>query len=82
MRGKISPKFHVKNGVKNGKFHADFTLLGRSAENVGRQNGPKFLDGCLQGVFRPKASSLGLSYPLARRSPKPGEKTTRFPSPA
>ena len=32
MRRKISPKFHVKNGVKNGKFHANFTLLGRSAE--------------------------------------------------
>ena len=25
-------KFHVKNGVKNGKFHANFTLPGRSAE--------------------------------------------------
>ena len=24
MRGKISPKFHVKNVVKNGKFHAIF----------------------------------------------------------
>ena len=22
MRGKISPKFHVKNGVKNGEFHS------------------------------------------------------------
>ena len=32
VRRKISPKFHVKNGVKNGKFHADFTLLGHSAE--------------------------------------------------
>ena len=32
MRRKISPKFHVKNGVKNGKFHVNFTLLGRSAE--------------------------------------------------
>ena len=32
VRRKISPKFHVKNGVKNGKFHANFTLLGRSAE--------------------------------------------------
>ena len=31
-RGKISPEFHVENGVKNGKFHANFTLLGRSAE--------------------------------------------------
>ena len=28
----ISPKFHVKNGVKNRKFHANFTLLGRSAD--------------------------------------------------
>ena len=34
MRVKISPKFHVKNGVKNGKFHATFTLLGRSADAV------------------------------------------------
>ena len=25
-------KFHVKNGVKKGEFHANFTLLGRSAE--------------------------------------------------
>ena len=25
-------KFHFKNGVKNRKFHANFTLLGRSAE--------------------------------------------------
>ena len=32
MRRKISPKFHVKNGVKNGKFHANFTLPGCSAE--------------------------------------------------
>ena len=31
---KISPKFHVKNGVKNGKFHANFTLPGRSAFNI------------------------------------------------
>ena len=30
---KISPKFHGKNGVKNRKFHANFTLLGRGAEN-------------------------------------------------
>ena len=28
VRRKISPKFHVKNG----KFHANFTLLGRSAD--------------------------------------------------
>ena len=34
MRRKISPKFHVKNGMKNGKFHANFTLLGRSAEET------------------------------------------------
>ena len=32
MRRKISQKFHVKNGAKTGKFHANFTLLGRSAE--------------------------------------------------
>ena len=32
VRRKISPKFHIKNGVKNGKFHANFTLLGRNAE--------------------------------------------------
>ena len=25
-------KFHIKNGVQNGKFHANFTLLGRSVE--------------------------------------------------
>ena len=31
MRRKISPKFHVKNGAINGTFHANFTLLGRSA---------------------------------------------------
>ena len=35
-----SPKFHVKNGVKNGKFHANFTLLGRSAEGLGRKAPP------------------------------------------
>ena len=34
MRQKISPKFHVKNGVKNGIFHANFTLPGRSAESL------------------------------------------------
>ena len=28
----ISPTFHTKNGVKNGIFHADFTLLGRGAD--------------------------------------------------
>ena len=33
VRGKISPKLHVKNGgVTNGKLHANFTLLGRSAD--------------------------------------------------
>ena len=32
VRRKISPKFHVKNSVKNGQFHANFTLLGRSAD--------------------------------------------------
>ena len=32
MRRKISPKFHFKSGVKNGKFHANFTLLGRSSD--------------------------------------------------
>ena len=41
VRRKISPKFHVKNGVKNGKFHANFTLLGRSAEE-----NPKFTKDC------------------------------------
>ena len=25
-RQKISPKFHAKNGVKNGKFHANLSL--------------------------------------------------------
>ena len=34
VRRKISPKFHVKNGVKNGKFHANFTLLGHSAADL------------------------------------------------
>ena len=34
FRGKLSPKFHAKNGVKNGKFHAIFTLLGRGAEKT------------------------------------------------
>ena len=34
MRRKISPKFHVKNGVKNGTFHANFTLLERSADFI------------------------------------------------
>ena len=33
-----SPKFHVKNGVENGKFHANFTLLGRSADPVCRHH--------------------------------------------
>ena len=32
VRRKISPKFHVKNGAKNGTIHAKFTLLGRSAD--------------------------------------------------
>ena len=31
-RGTISQKFHAKNAVKSGKFHANFTLLGHSAE--------------------------------------------------
>ena len=31
---KISPNFHAKNGVKNGKFHASFTLLGRGANKL------------------------------------------------
>ena len=40
MRRKISPKFHVKNGVKNGKSHAKFTLLGRSADEYDRAKVP------------------------------------------
>ena len=32
VQRKISPTFHVKSGVKNRKFHADFTLLGRSTD--------------------------------------------------
>ena len=32
VQRKISPKLHVKNGVENGNFHANFTLLGRSAD--------------------------------------------------
>ena len=56
VRGKIAPKFHVKKGVKNGKFHANFTLLGRSAEkrllqksegNFSEQS-PRWI---LQGIF-------------------------------
>ena len=47
MPGKISPKFHVKTGVKNGKFHANFTLLGRSAEktltSLNKESRPFFL---------------------------------------
>ena len=30
----ISPKFHAKNGAKDGKFHTKFTLLGRGAEKI------------------------------------------------
>ena len=38
LKRKISPKFHAKNGVKNGQFHADFTLLGRGAEKIRSEN--------------------------------------------
>ena len=31
-RENFTPEFHVRNGVKNGKFHANSTLLGRSAD--------------------------------------------------
>ena len=41
MRPKISPKFHVKNDVKNGKLHANFTLLGRSAEKKEKEKAKK-----------------------------------------
>ena len=34
MRAKISLKFHVKTGAKNGKVHTNFTLLGRRAGNL------------------------------------------------
>ena len=64
MRRKISPKFHVKNGVKNGKFHANFTLLGRSAEK-GPRGGVR--DGHESGAMReglvrsdPVSCSLGV----------------------
>ena len=40
VRRKISPKFHVKNGGENGKFHANFTLLRRSADQ-GSGRGPE-----------------------------------------
>ena len=38
VRRKISPKFHVKIGVKNGKFHANFTLQTCSADRNRRHN--------------------------------------------
>ena len=50
MRRKISPKFHVKNGVKNGKFHANFTLLGRSAEIV-KPKGPRHTKNSTRSEF-------------------------------
>ena len=34
VRTKISPEIHAKNGVKNGRFHANFTLLGRGADKI------------------------------------------------
>ena len=37
----ISPKFHAKKGVKNGKVHADAALLGRGADFGGRRNSCK-----------------------------------------
>ena len=32
--GNFQCEIHGKNGVENGKFHANFTLLGRSAEKL------------------------------------------------
>ena len=34
LKRKNSPKCHVKNGVKNGKCHENFTLLGRNADKL------------------------------------------------
>ena len=50
VRRKISPKFHVKKGVKNGKFHANFTLLGCSAENPSARAG---------GIAKKAGSKMG-----------------------
>ena len=51
VRRKISPKFHVKNGVENGKFHANFTLLRPSAEEL-----------CLKNITFCKSSSVGSGW--------------------
>ena len=76
MRRKISPKFHVKNGAKNGKFHAKFTLLGRSddlKEGRGTKNGREASKSCeemlclLSGLLealRGKFSTKRLSSPI------------------
>ena len=38
----FTPKFHAKNGAKNGEFHAIFTLLGRGAEGAASWSAPAF----------------------------------------
>ena len=64
-RRKISPKFHVKNGVKNGRFHANFTLLVRSADLRPRSLGPATTQNLSE---RPRSLLLSLGVP-SRPSP-------------
>ena len=59
-RRKISPKFHSKNGVKNGKFHANFTLLWRGA---GSNNYIRF--------HRSSGCHFALSFHLSLSLPSP-----------
>ena len=42
-RENFTSKFHVKNGVQNGKFHANFTLLGGGADSFLSSTPPRRL---------------------------------------
>ena len=45
-------KYHAQNGLRNGKFHANFNLLGRGAEKITSKKNEVICMLVLQDLFR------------------------------
>ena len=54
LKRKSSPKFQAQNGVKNGKFHANFALRGRGAD---KKPSPILSPGFGSSVYCPSAGA-------------------------
>ena len=71
VRRKLSPKCHVKNGAKNGKFHANFTCWGaalRRWEMFQRRPALQMGQSCTEASWA--SISLPSCHPSAGRRPQ------------